>query len=696
MTRRQMYESATGSSIYYISYSFWPPCHHTSHIAIIYCRMAVETKHFTEESAQQVTREKGISLRAILLGLLLIGIDNYWITVIEVRWYALDGTCLPLFVTPIFILFVISLVNIWLRKILPRIAFSRSELLTIYVMVVMAAAFASHDLIQNLFGAIGHAYYAANEANRYETLFFRYLPTHILISDKLALQGFYKGAVNPWNYQILRIWLVPLAWWSLLLGVLTGMMMCMNIIIKKQWTEHEKLVFPLIQLPMEMTSESAGRFYANKMMWTGFTLAFLIGLINGLHVLYPSLPYIQGIKHYNIGQFIVNSPWNAVNRGGNGFQITMYPFTIGLTYLIPLDLSFSCWFFYLTRKMVQVVGAAMGWDAGTRNQFPYYESQASGAWLALGLIVILASKSHTKNVWKQAFQRDTSVEPSDTALYRKAFYGLGIGTLMLLGLAHQMGLAAWIAIVFFGIYFILAISITRVRTELGTPHEIYFVNPQQIMVSLFGYNLLGPANLTLIWTMYWFNRCYRSHPMPNQLESFKMADGTGVNIRSIILVLAIATIAGIVSSYVSNLAVCYRDGAQAKCMGFKWWVGAESFDRLRDNLTTRPAPEPVRITYMAIGAAIVLGLGRLRSTFAGWPFHPAGYALAVSYAMDYFWFAIFVSWLVKLVIVRYGGMRLHNYLVPFFLGLVLGDFFIGSVWAAIGPIIKTQTYKIFI
>ncbi|MDH7601711.1 MAG: hypothetical protein QHI38_06140 [Armatimonadota bacterium] len=657
--------------------------------------MAVETREIEKQIENSTVVRTGVTLRAILLGLVLIAINNYWVTVIEVRWYALDGTCLPLFVTPIFILFLLSLPNVWLRKAIPRFAFSRAELITIYVMVVMAAALASHDLIQNLFGAIGHAHYAASDSNKYETLFFRYLPEHLLISDKLALQGFYRGAMDPWNWRILSVWIGPLAWWSLLLATLIGMMMCMNIIIKKQWTEHEKLVFPLIQLPMEMTSETAGRFYANKPMWAGFGIAFTIGLINGLHTLYPSMPYIQGIKHYNIGQFIVNSPWNAVTRGGNGFQITMYPFTIGLTYFIPLDLSFSCWFFYLARKMVQVVGAAMGWDAGANNQFPYYESQASGAWLALGLIIILGSKSYLRSVWRQAFSRNSS-DPAEAALHRKAFYGLALGTILLLGFAHRMGLAAWAALTFFGIYFILAIAITRVRAELGTPHEIYFVNPQQIMVSLLGYNLLGPANLTLIWTMYWFNRCYRSHPMPNQLESFKMADGAGISLRSMIVVLVIATAVGMLSSYWSNLAVCYRDGAQAKCMGYKWWVGAESFDRLRDNLTTRPAPEPIRMTYMAIGAALVLGLGRLRSAFVGWPFHPAGYALAVSYAMDYFWFAIFVSWLIKLIIVRYGGMKLHNYLAPLFLGLVLGDFFIGSIWAIIGPIIKTQTYKIFI
>ena len=76
-------------------------------------------------------RDAGVTWIAVLLGLILIPIDNLWITVIEVRWYALDGTCLPLFITPIFMLFVICMANLAVRRLLPRLALSRGELLTI-------------------------------------------------------------------------------------------------------------------------------------------------------------------------------------------------------------------------------------------------------------------------------------------------------------------------------------------------------------------------------------------------------------------------------------------------------------------------------------------------------------------------------------------------------------------------------------
>jgi hypothetical protein len=99
---------------------------------------------------------------------------------------------------------------------------------------------------------------------------------------------------------------------------------------------------------------------------------------------------------------------------------------------------------------------------------------------------------------------------------------------------------------------------------------------------------------------------------------------------------------------------------------------------------------------MGGGLAFVFFLKGMRNAFIWWPFHPAGYALAMSYAMDYFWFAFLVSWLIKLLLVRYGGMRIHTAAAPFFLGLILGDYVAGSFWAILGPSLNITTYKIFI
>ena len=82
-------------------------------------------------------------------------INAYWVTVVEVRWYSLDGSCLPLFITPIFILFCLALINLILHKVAPKSAFTQSEMLVIYIMIVIGETLCGHDFVQNLFGVVG-------------------------------------------------------------------------------------------------------------------------------------------------------------------------------------------------------------------------------------------------------------------------------------------------------------------------------------------------------------------------------------------------------------------------------------------------------------------------------------------------------------------------------------------------------------
>ena len=65
----------------------------------------------------------------------------------------------------------------------------------------------------------------------------------------------------------------------------------------------------------------------------------------------------------------------------------------------------------------------------------------------------------------------------------------------------------------------------------------------------------------------------------------------------------------------------------------------------------------------------------LRHRFAWWPLHPLGFPIASTFTIVYYgWLSIFLAWLLKATILRYGGVRTYRALLPFFLGLILGDF----------------------
>jgi uncharacterized protein DUF6784 len=73
-----------------------------------------------------------------------------------------------------------------------------------------------------------------------------------------------------------------------------------------------------------------------------------------------------------------------------------------------------------------------------------------------------------------------------------------------------------------------------------------------------------------------------------------------------------------------------------------------------------------------------------RARLVWWPLSPIGLAMASTYAMDRIYFSVFVGWVIKVVIVRFGGLRLYRRAVPFFLGMLLGEGLFGGLAALWG------------
>jgi hypothetical protein len=62
--------------------------------------------------------------------------------------------------------------------------------------------------------------------------------------------------------------------------------------------------------------------------------------------------------------------------------------------------------------------------------------------------------------------------------------------------------------------------------------------------------------------------------------------------------------------------------------------------------------------------------------------------------MPWLWCATFVGWLIKWLVLRYGGMRLYRRAFPFFIGLILGDYVSGNLWALMGIALGQPTYRV--
>jgi hypothetical protein len=256
---------------------------------------------------------------------------------------------------------------------------------------------------------------------------------------------------------------------------------------------------------------------------------------------------------------------------------------------------------------------------------------------------------------------------------------------------YLAGMSIWTIVLFYLLYCFLAIAIARVRAGLGPPyHEVIGINPREMMVDLFGSRRLHGGNLTILTFLYAFNRCDRAHPMPCQIEAFKMAERAGMDNRKLILAIALATGVGAVATFWSYLQISYSYGVLGELHGWISRAGWESFNPLQSWLQ-HPQDTDVRaVTFMGGGFLFVFFLYAMRARFLWWPLYPSGYVLSGASwgGMIYFWFPVMVSWLIKSVILKYGGLKLHRKAVLFFFGLILGDFTFRSIWSILSLILN--------
>ena len=97
----------------------------------------------------------------------------------------------------------------------------------------------------------------------------------------------------------------------------------------------------------------------------------------------------------------------------------------------------------------------------------------------------------------------------------------------------------------------------------------------------------------------------------------------------------------------------------------------------------------------AFGAATTLLLGFLRTRFMGFPLTPSAYVLNLTWANELFWLDLFIAWVLKASVLRYGGIKLYRTALPFFLGLILGDFVTGAFWSLVGLGLGAEVYRTF-
>lgn len=557
--------------------------------------------------------------------------------------------------------------------------FTRGELLAAYVAVSSTVTLAGYNFFQVLIPTLGMGLYFQSAANRWGTT-LQYLPAWLLPQDRDALRGLFSGeSPVPW-----AAWLPTLAaWGSLVLAVvLAGL--ALNALMADLWIRKERLAFPIASLPLEMTGGSIGLF-RSRLMWIGFALPVVLNSLLALSYYNPGVPALV-LKHRDLFEGITTPPLSILRP----LFLGATPFVVGLAYLAPVDVSFSIWFFLWLGKAQRLLAYDLGYidpeDIGGRE--PFLSEQSVGAFLALGLMILWRA-------WPWITQARTS---TDRPLARVLQAVLVLTLLYILGFMLAAGFSPGLALVLIALYFLTVLVISRVRSEAGFAWaygpDRFTASLSHIVLNAHGTAGMASRDLALMGLFHWLWWDLRFAIMPAQMDALKLGDAANLRRRQLLALVAVASTIAILVGLPWVLHDSYRFGWDTA----KTYIGPSTGARQSYNMAVNwlrgeTFPRWDKTLWIGIGGAITALLGAARARWSWWPLHPIGYAMAGTATSSAFWSHYFIAWAVKLVVLRYGGMRLYRATLPLVFGLILGDVASQTLWSIGATLLDVPVYQ---
>jgi hypothetical protein len=593
----------------------------------------------------------------------------------------------------IFVLFLLAtVVNAVLRRVRPRTAFTQAELLTIWTLILVASGLPSSGMMRYFIPYIVAPHYYSDEKNNWESKIWNEAPDWLKIRDKAAADAFFTGYPRGQEHIPWGAWLQPLFFWSILALLFLLASFCVAGLLRRQWVENEKFAFPLVTLPILLAEEPRGRrlmgdLLYSPLLWLAAGLVSVLHTFKGLHLLYPSVPDIT--TYINLADYLTVRPWDQLGRT----EIWFFPLVVGITYLLPAEVAFSIWFFYLFYKAEILLTAYFNWNMpaglGSYGYTQFHALQAFGGAVGLTAWTLWAARAHLRDVWEKATggPRAHRIDDSGEMLPYRA---LVIGVAVAYG-----GIGLWLYLVGVPILLIaLALLILTIVLVVAS----WMICQAGMLYTQTAYGsldvlapTLGTAMLSIapLYTVSRFEGMFvydtREMLAPSLLNGTKAAEAAGLHVRSLFRAMALSVAIGLVVSAAASLWLPYYNGG-ANSLQNSWMYSTAPQKPLKFLGGAASVPYAGSWTNgLHIGAGFlgVLSLLLLRA-HAGWGLHPIGFLVASVSAARTLWFSIFVGWVVKSLVQRYGGMKGYTSLLPFFLGLIVGDVLNAVVWIIIG------------
>jgi hypothetical protein len=623
------------------------------------------------------TTETGLTPRAVVIGLAVVAVMCVWSTYVEMHARSSRLTMghfpLALFALLIFLL----ILNPVIRRVSGR-GLSRDELIVVTCIGLVGAVLPVDGIVGYLLGIISSFYYFATPENRWAEYFHPYLPNWLVPRGSDAIwRQFFEGSggdpVIPWG-----MWVVPLFWWSAFILVLLWVSACIMVVMRKQWMENERLVYPIAYVTLEMVGDggqessirSIGR---NRLFWIGFATALLLFVIEIMSWIYPTFPIKGFFPWVRLFQLFKDSRSVVINP--------FHFYTMGFSYLAPTDVQFSVWFFYFLNVAEGALFARFGYAISGSGGDAFSTKPPAIGWQGFGAVIFMVAwgfyiaRDHLKGVFRKAVYADDQVDDSEEMMsYRTAVFGGGLGVLFLAGWLFWSGMGVLTVVIYLAGSFILYIGMARLVVEGGVPYTWGPISPQVFVMNILGTNLITGPGITSILLSYSFINYLRGLFIPPMAHVARLGHTISINRRRLLPIVFLAAAVGLAASLYYTLKLAYAHGAY-NTYGFPPFFGGNPKAIFSNTLSKVKNPFTTswdRLMFLGIGAAIMGLLTFLRSRLVWWRLHPIGFVTSSMINTNFLATPFFIAWVVKSIVLGLGGVQLYRRSLPLFIGLMVG------------------------
>ncbi len=495
-----------------------------------------------------------------------------------------------------------------------------------------------------------------------------------------SFHRFFFGDV-PWSH-----WAGPLLRWAVLIALTYLVLMTFNVLIFRQWAYNEKLIYPLAEFPEILVGckdQAPGivpEVFRSGLFWIGVSIS---GLVLGWNLLAYTqvIPGLQALDLENLWEpYIRDSSFKGLLPSAkSAIFFTM----IGLAFLIPAKVSFSLWFFWLV-YMVQLL--VLVWSGYGENEESFAKdwlynmnfctAEGGGALLVFASVVLYKCR---KYLWC-AFSRDSVKdleldEQKELQLSSALFMGGSLALILVLWLG--MGANLFYTVFAYALIMVITIGLVRAVAEGGILGFQAWASPFHFIRTLFGFDkawsspaLFSP--LMLYYAVFFLD--IKAFIAPAMANSLKVREDLRMERGKFHLALLVAIVLSVVIALGASLMFSYgAGGADAMNDGFYVWLPRDGFYPHLRAINENPPTA-------SLGTSLWIGVGMLAMTALlyfrqgmFWLPHPIGLIMLVNPLMRVYWFSIFLGWIAKHLVTKYGNKDTYARARALFIGLIVGE-----------------------